>query len=225
MKKKDKTYYQILGLKPDASSADIKRAYRELVKEQHPDVGQHKKSAKELARDTEEMLLINEAYETLKDKTKRSEYDVIIGVTISIKQAFQFSKNTEDEARGIFLARVFNPSRTAIVRIISRYDKQIRKLSLDPFDDELMAEFEEYLNDVEATLRKASNLFSTHPSPSTLDAATLMMRQCIAQGSDGLEELRRFTQNYNFDCLTTAESLFKIAYDLAKQAYALTKTA
>ena len=222
MKKKDKTFYQILGLKPDATTADIKRAYRELVKAQHPDVGQHKKSDKELAKDTEEMLLINEAYETLKDKSKRAEYDVIIGVTISIK-AFKLNTYNEDEAREIFLARVFNPSRNAIVKVLTNHKKQVRDLSQDIFDEELIAKFEEYLNDVEKALRKASNLFASQAAPSTLVPAVHMMRHCIAQASDGLEEMRRFCQNFDYDHLYMAENLFRIAYDLAKQAYALTK--
>lgn len=224
MKKKDRSYYQILGVQPDATQADIKRAYRDIVKAQHPDVGQHKKSEKELAKDTEEMLLINEAYETLKDKIKRKEYDVIIGVTISIKQ-FEFSKNNEDEDRAKFLAKVFIPSRNSIKKVLTNYDKQIKDLSADPFDDELIANFEEYLNDVESTLRKASNLLSANKTPSTLAAAVLMLRQCIAQASDGLDDLRRFCQSYDFNQLSTAESLFRIAYDLSKQAYDLTKTA
>ncbi len=224
MKKRDKTYYQILGLGPDASAQDIKRAYRKIVKEQHPDVGHHSKSKSELDRDTEEIVLINEAYETLTDKRKRAEYDVIIGVTISIKiPGFKFQKNNEDEAREIFLSRVFYPSRTAISKVLSKYKKQIKNLSADPFDEELVCEFENYLNEVEAALRKASNLFSTHPAPKTLEPAVHMMRHCIAQAADGLEDMRLFCLNYDYDNLSTAESLFRIASDLSKQAYDLTK--
>lgn len=222
MKKTDKTYYQILGLRPDANASDIKRAYRKIVKEQHPDVGQQKKTEKELRQDTEEMLVINEAYKTLIDKKKRAEYDVIIGVTISIKQ-FQFSKDNEDEAREKFLAKVFNPSRTSIGKVISAYKKQIKQLSQDPFDDELVEQFEEYLNEVDAALRKASNLFSSQPAPTTLEPAVIMMRHCIAQAADALEEMHRFCKNYDYDHLSTAENLFRIANDLSKQAYGLTK--
>lgn len=225
MKKKDKSYYQILGLMPDASAADIKRAYRNIVKAQHPDVGHHAKSKKELERDTEEMLLINEAYETLRDKRKRTEYDVVIGVTISIKQPFQFEKSNEDEAREIFLSKVFYPSRNSIGKVLSNYKKQLKQLSQDPFDDELVSMFERYLDDIESTLRRASNLISSHPAPPTLEPAMHMMRHCIAQAADGLEETRRFCQNYDYDHLSTAENLFKIAVDLSRQAYALTKHA
>lgn len=223
MNKKDKTYYQILGLDPAASAADIKRTYRKIVKAHHPDVGLSVKSKKEIEADTEEMLLINEAYETLMDKSKRARYDVIIGVTIEIKQSFHFPKTNEDEAREIFLSRIFYPSRTSIIKLLSAFKKQIKKLEADPFDDELVAEFEQYLNNVESTLRRASNLFQTNPAPATLEPAVHMMRHCIAQASDGLDEMRRFCHNYDYDHLAMADNLFRIASDLARQAFALTK--
>lgn len=223
MKKTEKSYYQILGLRTDASPADIKRAYREIVKKHHPDLGQHHKSEDDLAQDTEEMLLINEAYETLKDKKKRSAYDVRIGVTVSIKP-FKMEAHNEDQARAVFLAKVFHPSRLAIGKVLSNYSKQIKILSADPYDDELLDQFQEYLDEFEAALRKSSNLFSKNQTPTTLEPAALMMRHCIAQASDALDDMRRFCQNYNYDHLSTAEALLGIAHDLSKKAYALTKS-
>ena len=67
MSKKD--YYEILGLKKDASEAEIKKAYRNLAKELHPDKNPDNESAKELFQE------IQEAYETLSDKEKRAKYD------------------------------------------------------------------------------------------------------------------------------------------------------
>jgi molecular chaperone DnaJ len=225
LKKKDKTYYQILGVNTDAITSDIKRAYRKIAKSSHPDLGHQHKSEEERAKSTEEMLIVNEAYETLVDKKKRASYDLIIGVTIALKQEFHFSKNTEDEARAIFLAKVFNPSRSSIAKVIRAYDKQIKELAQDPFDDELLADFENYLEDFEGTLSKASRLFSTNVSPSSLDAAVFSMRHCIAQAADALEEMRNFCRNYNYDHLTTAESLLRIAYELSKKAQEQTKIA
>lgn len=226
MKKKDKTYYQILGLNSDASASDIKRAYRKIAKLQHPDLGHQQKTEEERVRLTEEMLLINQAYEILLDKRKRAAYDAEIGVTIAPKaQSFKFARNTEDDARAFFLARVFNPSRSSISRVLQNYKKQIRRLSLDPFDDELLAEFENYMQEVETTLLKASRLFSAHEAPSSLEAASISMRHCIAQAADALEEMHQFCRNFNYDHLATAESLCMIAYELSRQAFEQTKMA
>ncbi|MBX9569774.1 MAG: DnaJ domain-containing protein [Candidatus Obscuribacterales bacterium] len=222
MSKKDKTYYQILGLTPDAASTEIKKSYRALVKTQHPDLDHLNKSERERLDATEDMLLINLAYETLMDATKRANYDVLIGVTITIKQ-YKFKPSNEDEAREFFLGKIFYPSRQAIDRVIKAYDKQIKQLSQDPFDDELIELFSDYLNDFETALKKGSTSLSSREVPPTLKAAVLMMRHAIAQAADGLEEMRRFTQNYDYDHLATAESLLRISHDLLKQAYALTK--
>ena len=64
----EKDYYDILGVKKDASDAEIKRAYRKLAAKYHPDVN-HEPGAEQKFKD------INEAYETLSDAQKRSQYD------------------------------------------------------------------------------------------------------------------------------------------------------
>lgn len=223
MSKEEKTYYQVLGLNTDAGTAEIKRAYRLLVKTSHPDLDHRNKSDLERLVATEEMLRINEAYETLMDKRKRAQYDVAIGIAVAVLKTYQFGKSSEDERRDIFLAKVFHPSRLAITKIFSGYKRQIKLLSQDPFDDQLIAEFEIYVNKVEAVLVKSSAALNKKPVPSTLEPAVHMMRQCIAQSADALEEMRQFCLNYDYDHLSTAETLFRIASDLARQALALTK--
>src|SRR5215472_9119614 len=64
-----KDYYQILGVPRGASEADIKKTFRKLAREYHPDVAKDKKKAEEKFKD------INEAYEVLSDPSKRKKYD------------------------------------------------------------------------------------------------------------------------------------------------------
>ena len=64
-----KDYYQTLGVTRTASDADIKKAFRKLAREFHPDVAKDKKKAEEKFKD------INEAYEVLGDAAKRKKYD------------------------------------------------------------------------------------------------------------------------------------------------------
>lgn len=60
-----KDYYSILGVSKSASEADIKKAYRKLAHQHHPDKGGQKEKFQE----------INEAYQVLGDKQKRAQYD------------------------------------------------------------------------------------------------------------------------------------------------------
>ena len=62
-------YYEVLGVARDASSEDIKKAYRRLSKELHPDKHQGDKQAEQKFKE------VNEAYEVLSDASKRGRYD------------------------------------------------------------------------------------------------------------------------------------------------------
>src|SRR5258706_16404992 len=69
MSVKYKDYYEVLGVPRSASDADIKKAFRKLAREYHPDVAKDKKKAEEKFKE------INEAYEVLSDPAKRKKYD------------------------------------------------------------------------------------------------------------------------------------------------------
>src|SRR5437773_7191831 len=62
-------FYVVLGVQHDASETDIKKAYRKLAMECHPDRNNGDKAAEE------KFKLITEAYEVLRDPQKRAGYD------------------------------------------------------------------------------------------------------------------------------------------------------
>ncbi len=63
-----KDYYDILGVKRDATESEIKSAYRKLARKYHPDVNKTREAESKFKD-------INEAYEVLGDKQKRQRYD------------------------------------------------------------------------------------------------------------------------------------------------------
>ena len=62
-------YYEVLGVSKDASADEIKKAYRKLAKENHPDLHPGDKACEERFKE------VNEAYEVLSDEDKRKKYD------------------------------------------------------------------------------------------------------------------------------------------------------
>lgn len=64
-----KDYYKILGVSRDASADDIRKAYRKLAMQYHPDRNPGDKQAEERFKE------INEAYQVLNDPQKRAHYD------------------------------------------------------------------------------------------------------------------------------------------------------
>ncbi len=66
----NKDYYEILGVDRNATPEEIKKAYRKLVKQYHPDLNKNNPEA------AKKMAEINEAYEVLSDPEKRKRYDM-----------------------------------------------------------------------------------------------------------------------------------------------------
>ncbi len=74
-----KDYYAILGVPPTASQAEIRDAYRRLVRHYHPDLNPEREDAEARIKE------LNEAYEVLGDPARRARYDRTRPVRIPVR--------------------------------------------------------------------------------------------------------------------------------------------
>jgi curved DNA-binding protein len=94
-----KDYYKILGVREDSSSEEIRKSYRKLAFQYHPD----KNPGKE-----EMMKEINEAYAVLSDQRKRNEYDFLRQrYGSSAREQFRHSYTEQDIFRGSDIGHIF----------------------------------------------------------------------------------------------------------------------
>ena len=89
-----KNYYEVLEVTPNATSDEIKAAYRKLARKFHPDVNK--------AQDAVEIFKeITLAYETLSDENKRHNYDIVNGIFKTSAQTTSSQKAEEEYKENI----------------------------------------------------------------------------------------------------------------------------
>lgn len=79
-------FYELLGIRDDATEEEIKSAYRKMAKKYHPDINKTEEANKII-------VSLNEAKETLLDSSKRYNYDLLLN---EIKHSKQTSKNKNE---------------------------------------------------------------------------------------------------------------------------------
>ncbi|MBD2462960.1 J domain-containing protein [Oscillatoria sp. FACHB-1407] len=229
----DSTHYDTLDIHAAASQAEIKQAYRRLVKQYHPDVNQGVDNHDRIAS-------INAAYEVLGDPQRRHRYDQHLsyqaqdGVdyeairrdrqerTTAAQNSHRRRKTGQDsdEQLQLWLNRVYQPVNRLLNQILNPLQDQIDDLAADPFDDELLEEFLAYLDDCREDLQKAQVTFRSMPNPSNVAGVAAHLYYCLNQVSDGIDELERFTSSYDEHYLHTGQELFRIAKGLRREAQA-----
>ncbi|HEY9833419.1 MAG TPA: J domain-containing protein [Stenomitos sp.] len=223
----ESNHYNTLNISPKATSAEIKQAYRRLAKLFHPD-------SQNQAADPDKIREVNAAYEILSDPTRRRSYDEQLYAspsqtqfqnrqqrTADAQQNYQRHRQTGQEADfqlNQWLQLVYKPVSRLIRLILKPLKVQVDELSADPFDDELMANFQAYLEQCRHYLHQAQLTFRSQPNPPTVAGAAASLYYCLNQLGDGIEELNFFTLNYDDHYLHVGQELFRIATGLHYEA-------
>ena len=188
--------YQVLGLAASASAAEIKAAYRALVKQHHPDAG----------GDEHQILELNAAWEVLGDADRRADYDrthapVVAGVARSAAVGRAARRATAQASAGdaqllAWLQQVYAPIDRLLAQVINPFPAQLRALSADPYDDQLMEAFCAFLEQSQARMQKVETLYRSMATPASAKGFSLSVYHCLSQVQDALAELERYTMGY-----------------------------
>ena len=207
-----KDYYKELGVPRNALKSEIKSAYRLLAKKYHPDTG----------GSNEKFLAIQLAWETLSDPQKKIIYDKNLlfqentesnrreDWSLEIKNKSNYSTNKDNDIKN-WIINTYQPLNRLINQVIKPLNEEIKKLSADPYDDELMENFCKYISESQKKINKVSEVYKSRIVPSPISSLGLDLYHCYSQVEDALDQLDRYTQGYVDNYLFDGKEMMKEA--------------
>ena len=207
-----KNLYEELGLKKNATKSEIKSSYRSLVKQHHPDAGGKK----------ERFLAIQNAWETLNDPIKKEQYDKNFFSSSSLFDSLnenwekqfkskKYNSSIKDKEVEIWIKEIFTPINRFISQIVKPLNNEIKKLSADPYDEQLMENFCNYISLSQKKIEKVDKIYNKKLVPKSISVLGLDLYHCFSQVKDALLEFDRYTQGYVDDYLFDGKEMIKEA--------------
>ncbi len=212
--------YRVLGVPPAATAAEIKAAYRALVKQHHPDAG----------GDARTILELNAAWEVLGDVERRRSHDFLHldhshqpvaptgsrepGVEMKRARAQSGRSAASDAELQLWLQQVHAPIDRLLAQVINPFPAQLKALSADPYDDRLMEAFCTFLEQGRVRLDKVESLYQSQPCPAGSQVFALDLYHCLSLVKDALAELERYTMGYVDSYLHDGRELLRQARSL-----------
>jgi len=208
----EKNFYKELGLDKNATKSEIKSSYRSLVKQHHPDAGGEK----------ERFLAIQNAWETLNDPIKKEQYDRNFFSSNSsfdsLKENWEeklnskkYNSSNKDKEVETWIKEIYTPINRLISQIIKPLNNEIKNLSADPYDDQLMENFCNYINISQNKIEKVEKIYNKKLVPKSISNLGLDLYHCFSQVKDALSELDRYTQGYVDNYLFDGKEMIKEA--------------
>ena len=207
--------YKELGLSPAATAAEIKVAYRQLVKQHHPDAG----------GDQQRIVAINLAYGVLSQADTRQAYDAAQGSRQgqTIHHAHSQRQRRRRSPSGSphptletyqWLRLVFDPANRQLSKIITPFPGQLRSLSANPYDDKMMDAFCRYISDSQRRADLVQALYQSCCAPPALTGLSTDLYRCFRHVQEGLSQLSLYTRGYVDDYLRDGREVMRLARQL-----------
>ena len=205
--------YRVLGVSSQASGAEIKAAYRALVKRHHPDAG----------GDASTILALNAAWEVLGDGDRRRRYDAqrhpveshVNTAAVAVGLARPAGRSgpgvASEEEIALWMQQVYGPVDRLLGQVVNPFAAQLRALAADPYDDNLMEAFCAFLQQCQGRLARGETVYRSQPCPPGLKELGLDLYHCLSLMKDALVDLERFTMGYVDSYLRDGRELLRQA--------------
>lgn len=171
----DADYYQILGVARDASPEEIKKAFRQIARESHPDITGNDPAS------TERFKTAQLAYETLNDRVSRSVYDRRLGAP-----RIRSDEEEKEQANRLMLKQILNRIKVVAIKLLqSKAGPLWYRMDETTKDDLIQSSTEKWLSNFDF------NRLTGRPSDETKQESQEILEQATR---DAWNELRAAKQ-------------------------------
>ena len=117
----------------------------------------------------------------------------------------------KDKEVETWIKEIYSPINRLISQIIKPLTNEIKELSADPYDDELMENFCSYISLAQKKIEKVEKIYNNKIVPKSISVLGLDLYHCFAQVKDALSEFDRYTQGYVDNYLFDGKEMIKEA--------------
>lgn len=203
-------FYDVLGVEPGVPQAAIRLAYRRQAKSHHPDTAGTGAAAR--------MVLLNQAYDVLKDPAARKAYDAGLKAAHSLPRRPTGGPAVVIVDPILFIVKVFNPLDAQLMRAVRRLDKALLDLAYDIYDDVHLAAFTLILRQIRFEVTEADVTLRSNPWPDGMISGLNLYGQGLRQVEDALEDFETFLLNFDSDLLVQGRMILKGGLELLVDA-------
>ena len=123
----------------------------------------------------------------------------------------KYNSSIKDKEVETWIKEIYTPINRLISQIIKPLNNEIKELSADPYDDQLMENFCSYIILSQKKIEKVEKIYNKKIVPKSISALGLDLYHCFSQVKDALSEFDRYTQGYVDNYLFDGKEMIKEA--------------